>query len=171
MGPEDLREAQGGDSQVVALEPEHGKADQPGEKGRHQPRQDQRDKDAQHQAHRAADASVSKQAAKELLEGKLHGAAAEEVIHLVLIGHGDGEDGVGIRAQEHEARLAQGEEPREAVEQVHGYRHQGVHRALFQHDEKLAGGAQHAGQVRDKGAQVFHQYPPGPGAPRYRSGQ
>ena len=43
-------------------------------------------------------------------------------------------------AKEHEARLSQGEQSGEAVEQIHGHGDQGIDRALFQHGEQLAGG-------------------------------
>ena len=43
----------------------------------------------------------------------------------VLVGR-DGKNGIGIRANEHEACLTQREQPGKAVEQVHGHTHQGV---------------------------------------------
>ena len=50
---------------------------------------------------------------------------------LSALGHGNGQDGVGIGTQQHEARLSQREQAGKAVEQVHGNRHQRIDRRLF----------------------------------------
>ena len=111
-GAHDLGKAEGGDGQVVALELQHRQADEPGEEHGHETRQDK----AHH--HRQAE---------------LDPAAFKVLVHGGPGLHGDGEDAVGIGAQHHKARLAQGEQARKAVEQVQGHRHQGIDGALFQH--------------------------------------
>ncbi len=52
-GPDDLRKAQGGDGQVVALQPQHRQADKPGDHRRHTARQDQRRQHTQDRTPRA----------------------------------------------------------------------------------------------------------------------
>ena len=50
-----------------------------------------------------------------------------------------GEATVGIAADQHETRLAQGKQAGEAVEQVHGHAHQAVDGALAQHRDQHQG--------------------------------
>ena len=119
-GADDLGKAQRGDGQIVALQAQHRQADQKGEQRRHKPREDQRG----HHAQRHADGAV------------------EVLIHRFARLVGKGEDGIGIAADEHEARLPQGKQAGKAVEQVHRNRHQGVGRALFENREKHGSGGQ-----------------------------
>ena len=121
-GPDDLRKAQRGDGQVIAFEPQHRQADQEGEEGGRQARQDQ--------GHRHG-------------QGKLDQAPVKVLVYRVPGLGGDGEDAVGIGADQHKARLAQGKQAGKAVEQVHGDRHQGVDGALFEHHKQHGGGVHH----------------------------
>ena len=111
-GAHDLGKAQGGNGQIVALQLQHGQADEPGEDGRYDTRQDQ--------AHQQGQA-------------ELHDTAIKILVHAQPVRHGNGEDAVGVGADHHEARLAQGKQARKAVEQVQGHGHQGVNGTLFQH--------------------------------------
>ena len=81
----------------------------------HKARQNQGDEHGQHQTDGVARAGRPEDAPEEVRQGELHGGAAVEVVDLVLDRQGHGEDGVGIGAQQHETRLAQGKEAREAV--------------------------------------------------------
>ena len=99
--PDDLRKAQGGDGQVVAFQLQHRQADEGGEQRRHHPGQQ---------------------------DGHRHRQGEADGVVIILVDHRlhlrrDGKDGVGVGPDEHEPRLAQGEQPGEAVEQVHGGRH------------------------------------------------
>ena len=100
--------------------------------------------DTQDKTHRSI------QPAEEVRQRKLDGRAAEQVVDLVLGSHRHGENGVGISAQKHEARLAQREQASKAVEQVHGHGHQGIDSAFLQHYEQLAGGSQGVFQHDDQ---------------------
>ena len=143
-GPDNLAEAQGGDGQVVALQPQHRQSDEPGHGGGHKAPQNQRRQHPQHQSHGPA--------AEHLRQGEVDGGTIIYIVYGLPLGGGNGQNGVGIRPQQHEARLSQGEQAREAVQQVHGHRHQGVHRALFQ------GGEQHDVLVGVQGVlQDHHQ--------------
>ena len=128
--------AQGGDGQVVAFQAQHRQTDEPGKEGCHQTAQNDGHQDPQSQAEH----SVTEDPGKQVRQGELHRRASVEVIDRILGGHGDRQDGIGVRAQEHEARLSQGEQSGEAVEQIHGHGDQCIDRALFQHGEQLAGG-------------------------------
>ena len=64
-----------------------------------------------------------------LLEGEMYGGVVV-LVDAVDARGGDGEDGVGIGAYEHETSLAQREQAREAVEQVHRHRDERVDSAL-----------------------------------------
>ena len=156
-GPDDLAEAQGGDGQIVGLQPQHRQSDQPRHGGRHDAGEDQRQQHADHKAHGAA--------AEELRQGEVDGGALVDIVHTLPGRHRDGQDGVGVGAQQHEAGLAQREQAGEAVEQVHGGSHHRVHRALFQHGEEHVGGLHgvlqqdHQGQ-QCHGAQEDHQRAP-----------
>ena len=107
----DLRKAQRGDGQIVALELEHRLTNEPGEDGGHNARQNQ--------AHNHG-------------QTELDDAAVKVLVHAGTLRHGNGKDTIGIGADHHEARLSQGEQTREAVEQVQRHRHQRVNGALFQ---------------------------------------
>ena len=156
--PDDLAEAQGGDGQIVAFQPQHGKADEPGHRRRHAAPQNQRQHHPQHQAKRPA--------AEKLRQGEVDGGAVVDIVDRVPLGGGNGQNRVGIRAQQHEARLAQGEQAREAVEQVHGNRHQGVDRALFQggEDHDVFVRVQHVFQDNHQRQQGRRAEEAGPGA-------
>ena len=134
------------------------KTDEVGEARRHKARQNQGDEHGQHQTDGVARAGRPEDAPEEVRQGELHGGAAVEVVDLVLHAQGDGEDGVGIGAQQHEARLAQGEEARKAVEQVHGHRHERVDGGLLQHHEELARGQQDAGNAGEPQVQVLQHH-------------
>ena len=77
-----------------------------------------------------------------LLEGEVDARTLEEVIHAIARGVRDHEDRVGIRAEEHEARLTEREQAGKAVEQVHGHGDERVHRTLFD-DRKEQGAGRH----------------------------
>ena len=156
-GAEDLRKAQGRNGKVVALEPQDRQADEVGKARGHQAGQDQPHQNAQHHADAAAHAGGAEQQRKGVLQGEFHRGAAEQVVNGVFLVHRDGENGVGISAQQHEARLPQREQAGEAVEQVHRNHHQRVDGALFQHREQLAGGLQDAGRARHQGRDVLQQ--------------
>ena len=110
-GAHDLGKAQRGDGQIVALELEHRQADEPSKDSRHDARQNKTHDHGQ---------------------AELHDAAVKILIHTQSIRHRDGEDAIGISADHHEARLPQGKQTREAVEQVQRHRHQRVDGAFFQ---------------------------------------
>ena len=127
-GPDDLREAQGGNGQIVGLQTQHRQADEPRHRCRHAAAQKQGQQNAQHQPHSPA--------AEQLRQGEIHGGAVIEIVHRFPVRRGNGENGVGVSAQQHEARLSQRKQAGEAIEQVHGHRHQRVNRALFQDGEQ-----------------------------------
>ena len=109
---DDLRKAQCGDGQIVALQPQHRQADEKREERGHHTGHQQR----QHQRH---------------LE--LHQTVAVVAEHGAPQLHRDGQNGVGVGAQQHKARLTQREQAGKAVQQVQGHRHQRVNGAFFQH--------------------------------------
>ena len=137
--------------------PQDGQSDQPREQRRDAAREDQRDEDREHKAHRAAKAARAEDPAEQIRQRELDGGAAEEVIDLILRREGHHEDAVGIRAEEHEARLTEGEQTREAVEQVHRNGHERIHRGLFQHREELTGGQEDRGGAWQEQIQVLQQ--------------
>ena len=57
-----------------------------------------------------------------------------------MLGSGNGENSESVGANEHKARLAQGEQTCKTVEQVHGHADQGVDSAFFQHGDQHGGG-------------------------------
>ena len=128
-GADDLRKAQRGDRQIVALEAKYRQANQKGENCRRNACKNQRGNDR---------------------HGKLHQAAVVVLIHRRALRHGDGQNAVGIGPDEHEARLAQRKQPGKAVEQVHRHRDQRVGRALFQHRKEHGGGRQNLLQRKHK---------------------
>ena len=67
-----------------------------------------------------------------LLKGEVDARTLEEVIHAVTRSVRDHEDRVGIRAEEHEARLTEREQAGKAVEQVHRNRNKRVDGAFFE---------------------------------------
>ena len=156
-GPDDLRKAQGGDGQVVALQPQHRQADKPGDHRRHTARQDQRRQHTQDQTQGAA--------AEQLRQGEIHCRAAVEVVDALPVGRGNGQNGVGVGAQQHEARLPQGEQARKAVQQVQGGRHQRVHSPLLQHGEQHTGGLHGVLQHNHQDQQGRHAAQGDPRAP------
>ena len=119
-GADDLRKAQGGDGQVIALEAQHGQPDQRGKKRRGQA--------GKHQRHDPG-------------QGKAQRAARVILVNSHALRHRNGEDGVGIGAYQHEACLAQGKQAGKAVEQVHGNGDQRIDRALLQHGHSHGIGA------------------------------
>ena len=123
-----LGKAERRDGEVVALEPEHGQADEPGEEGGDEAGEYHGQQRAYDEARRGHGLQPE-DAVYGLLEGEVDGGVIV-LIHAVYALGRDGEDGVGVGADEHEARLAEREEAREAVEQVHGHGDQGVDRAL-----------------------------------------
>ena len=156
-GPQDFGEAQCGNGEIVAFQPQNRQTDERREQCGHQSRQNQSQKDGQNQRQPAAETSAAQKALEHIHQRKLHGRAAVEVVDLILGGHGNGQNGIGIRAQQHEARLSQREQAGEAVEQVHGNGHQRIHRALFQHGKQLAGGKEDRRQSGNAVADVFQQ--------------
>ena len=109
---DNLGKAEGSDGQIVALESEHRHANQPGE---------QRGQKAG-----CDDAGDGRQ-------GEIDDTAVIILIDGHALVHRNGKYGIGIRAYKHEARLAQGEQAREAVQQVHGDGDQRIDRALLEH--------------------------------------
>ena len=126
---DDLREAQRGDGQIVALQPQHRQANEECEERGHHACRQQR----QHQRHL-----------------KLHQTVAVVAEHGAPQLHRDGQDRVGISAQQHEARLTQRKQAGEAVEQVHGHRRQREGTHLAQHREPH-------GRGRREGIHAAHQ--------------
>ena len=155
--PENFGKPQCGNGEVITFQPQNRQTDQRREQRGHQPRQNQSYENGQHQRQSAAEPGASQKALEAVHQGELHSRAAVEVINLILGSHGNGENGVGIRAQQHEARLSQREQAGEAVEQVHGNGHQRIHRTLFQHGKQLTGGKKDRRQSRDVVAEVFQQ--------------
>ena len=154
---DDLRESQRGDGQIVALQPQHRQADKPGDHRRHTARQDQRRQHTQDQTQGAA--------ADQLRQGEIHRRAAVEVVDALPVGRGNGQNGVGVGAQQHEARLPQGEQARKAVQQVQGGRHQRVHSSLLQHGEQHTGGLHGVLQHNHQDQQGRHAAQGDPRAP------
>ena len=103
-GADDLREAQGGDSQIVALQPQHGEADEPGQEGGDETGNDEGDEHSHNGAHR-----LPQKVAEGLRNGELDDAAVVVLVHPCPLGHGDGENGVGVGPHQHEPGMAQGE--------------------------------------------------------------
>ena len=128
-GADDLRKAQRGNGQIIALEPQHRQADQEREGRRHQPGQNQRGNDG---------------------HGELDQAAVIVLVHHGPAFYRNGQNGVGVCPDEHKACLSQREQTREAVEQVHGNGYQRVGGALFQHGEKHGGGRDDLFQREDR---------------------
>ena len=126
---DDLREAQRGNGQIVALQPQHRQANEECEERGHHACRQQR----QHQRHL-----------------KLHQTVAVVAEHGAPQLHRDGQNGIGIRAQQHEARLTQREQTGKAVEQVHGHRRQCKGTYLPQHGEPHGAG-------RREGVHASHQ--------------
>ena len=124
-GLDDLGKAQGGDGQIVALQPQHRQPDEESEGGGQQA--------GQHQGRRHGQAEA-------------HGAVVV-LVDLLLGLQRDGKDGVGIGPDEHKARLSQREQAGKAVEQVHGDSHQGIDGAFPQHGEEHMPAGQ--GQVQE----------------------
>ena len=121
---DDLRKAQRGDGQVVALQAQDGQADEPGEQSCHQAAQDQGDEHSHN--------GTGTGSAEDVRQRKFHPVfPAEHPIDALTGGFGNHNDGVGISAQQHEARLPQREQAGEAVEQVHGDGHQRIDGSLF----------------------------------------
>ena len=85
-GADDFRKAKGGDGEIVAFKAQHRQADQKREKCREAARQDERG-DHRHR--------------------ELHQAAVVILVHSGALRYRDGEDAVGIGANQHKARLAQ----------------------------------------------------------------
>ena len=130
-GLNDLGKTEGGNGQVIALEPEDRQTDEPGEDGRQQ--------SGQHQGHRNGQAEADD--------------AVIVLIDLLLGLYGDGEDGVGIGADEHEARLTKREQARKPVEQVHRDRHQSVDGTLFEYGkEHMSAGQDQIQNVEERDA-------------------
>ena len=105
-GPQDFGEAQCGNGEIVAFQPQNRQADERREQRGHQSRQNQSHENGQNQRQSAAEPGASQKALEHIHQRKLHGRAAVEVVDLILGSHGNGQDGVGIRAQQHEARLS-----------------------------------------------------------------
>ena len=151
--PDHLGKAQGGDGQVVGFQPQHRQADQPGHQGGGQPRGDNGQHHTQQGARRAHGI------AQRLREGETDGGVVVLIDHIPGLG-GDGEDGVGVSADQHEAGVPQGEQAGKAVEQVHGYGGQGVDGALLQHLQEhghAVGGLDDLVQNDDKYQHGGHQ--------------
>ena len=128
-GADDLRKAEGRDGQVVGFEPQHRQADQRGKARRHEAAQNQADDNAQQLSRLLAQNS-----AETLRDRKADAAVRIALIDQRLVPRRNGQDGGGVRAQHHEARLPQREEAGKAVQKVHRNRHEGQNRALLQHE-------------------------------------
>lgn len=72
--------------------------------------------------------------------GKLNRASIKILIHRGVLLRRDGENGKGVGANEHEARLSQREQAGESIEQVHGHADQRVNCPLLQHRNQHNGG-------------------------------
>ncbi len=114
--------------QIVRLEPQRRKANEPSHRCRHGSRQNE---SRQH-----PDDKAKRSAAEYLRQGKFERAAAVQVVHAVPAGGGNGQNGVGVGPYQHESGLSQGEKPCKAIEQVHRGGHQRVYRTLFQYGKK-----------------------------------
>ena len=156
-GPDDLREAQSGNGQIVGFQTQHRQADEPRHRCRRAATQKQGQQNAQHQSHSPA--------AEQLRQGEIHCRAAVEVVDALPVGRGNGQNGVGVGAQQHEARLPQGEQARKAVQQVQGGRHQRVHSSLLQHGEQHTGGLHGVLQHNHQDQQGRHAAQGDPRAP------
>ena len=101
-GAHDLGKAEGRNGKVVALQAQHGQTDQIGEERRDQTA----DKQREDHADRRADL-VAKEARKDLRQGELHDAAVKILVYARALGDRDAQHRVGIRAEEHKARLTE----------------------------------------------------------------
>ena len=127
----DLGKAEGRNGEIIALQAQHGDADERrehscGEAGYY---------DADHCAQKAAQVDAQRVSEK-LGDRKLDSTAVEVLIYRCVLSSRDGEYRIGISADEHKARLAEREQTSEAVEQVHGHAHQRIYRALFEHGDE-----------------------------------
>ena len=75
--------------------------------------------------------ALAEEIRERLRQGELDESALKLLIHARTLGDRDAEHGIGIRAEEHEARLTEGEQAREAVEQVHRDGNEGIDRGLL----------------------------------------
>ena len=125
-GAHDLGKAEGRNGEVVALQTQNGQTDQIGEERRDQTA----DKQREDHADRRADL-VTEEAREDLRQGELHDTAVKILVYARALGDRDAQHRVGIRAEEHKARLTEGEKARKAVEQVHRNGDEGIDRRLF----------------------------------------
>ena len=107
-GADDLRKAQRGDGQIVALQPQYRQTDEIGEQRRHQTGQQYADDHAQHCA------EAAQCVAQHLRERDTDGRIVV-LIHRVAGRGGNGEDRVCIRADQHKPGVTQREQAGEAV--------------------------------------------------------
>ena len=138
-GTEDLCKAQGSNGQVVTLQTENGDTDQGCKDSCHNAADD----DTDHGTDDVAEIGAQN-IAQNLGNGELNGTAVKVLINRFMLFSRDGEDGVGVGTDEHEARLTQREQAGKAIEQVHGHADQGEDGALLkngdQHDREGVGG-------------------------------
>ena len=132
-GADDLGKAQGGDGQVVGFESQHWQSDQICKDARHDASQNQADDNAHQQSR------LTQKSTETLRDRKADAAVRIALIDQRLVLHRNGQDGVGVRAQQHKARLAQGEQACKAVQKVHGHGYQRVDRALTQDNQQHDG--------------------------------
>ena len=134
---DDLGEAERGDGQIVALELQDGQADEVRQPRGEQARQQQRNEHAEDSARRIAEGVLQR-----LGQGEFEQRIIV-LIHRRADAARDVDGGEGIGADQHEARLAEGEQARKAVEQVHRDGDKGIDRALAQNRRE------HDGHARD----------------------
>ena len=133
---EDLGEAERRDGEVVGLQPEHRQTNEVRHQRGDQAADEQGDEDADYGAH-----ALAEEIRERLRQRELDESALKLLIHARALGDWDAEHGVGIRAEQHEARLTEGEQAREAVEQVHRDGDEGIDRGLLDDldDDVIAG--------------------------------
>ena len=85
--------------------------------------------------------ALAEEICERLRQRELDESALKLLVHARTLGDRDAEHGVGIRAEQHEARLTEGEQAREAVEQVHRDGDEGIDRGLLDDldDDVIAG--------------------------------
>ena len=127
--PQDFRKAQRCNRQIVAFQPQHRQADQIGQRRRQQARQHHR------QQHTQKCAEAAQSLAENLRERHAHRRIIILIHRVPGIG-GNGENRVGIRADQHKPGVTQGKQPRKPIQQVHGHCRQGIHAALLQHRQQ-----------------------------------
>ena len=122
----DLGKAQRRDGQIVGLQTKHRQTDQVRNERRNEAADHERHDHTDHGAH-----VLPQNTGENFGKRELHNAAVKVLIHARALVDGDAQNGIGVCAKKHEARLTEGKQTRKAVEQVHGDCHERIHGRFF----------------------------------------